>query len=70
MLGQCYEQFGDEARAIDEYRRAVELNPLSNKTAALLASILLRAGDVAKARKVALSILARSPTYGPAKRLI
>jgi Flp pilus assembly protein TadD len=70
MLGQCYEQLGDRPRAVDEYRRARQLNPRSNKTAHLLASVLLAEGDLAAAHAVVASILDRCPTYGSARQLL
>ena len=70
MLGQCYEQLGDSAKAIEEYRWRPRLNPRSNKTAHLLASILLDKGEQAEAREIIASLLARSPTYGPARDLL
>jgi tetratricopeptide (TPR) repeat protein len=70
MVGQCWERLGDWSRAVDEYRRALLLNPQSNKTAHLLASLLLDHGDSATARDIVRSILGRCPTYGPARRLL
>jgi tetratricopeptide (TPR) repeat protein len=70
MLGQCYEGLADRPRAVDEYRRALELNPRSNKSAHLLASALLDQGEVVAARAIVVSLLDRCPAYGPARRLL
>jgi tetratricopeptide (TPR) repeat protein len=70
VLGQCYERLGDRPGAIGEYRRALELNPRSNKTAHLLASALLDEGDLAAASAIVASLLDRCPTYGPARKLL
>ncbi|MCE9544771.1 MAG: tetratricopeptide repeat protein [Planctomycetia bacterium] len=70
MLGQCYERLEDRSRAVEEYRRALELNPRSNKTACLLATTLVDQGELAAARVIVVSLLDRSPSYGPARRLL
>ncbi|MBI1853426.1 MAG: tetratricopeptide repeat protein [Planctomycetes bacterium] len=70
LLGQCLEVQGDVERALEEYRAALILNPRSDKTACLFADCLIRTGRRDEARAVLESTLQRTPTYGPARKLL
>lgn len=69
-LGESWEQMGKLPEALAHYESAYRLNPNSNMTAVLLASVLRRLGRRSEAISVVGKVIDRSPTYGPARELL
>lgn len=61
---------GKRDEALVALKKAYALNPKHNHIASFYAQELINDGDVLKAKQILEDILARSSTYGPAKRLL
>jgi ribosomal protein L16 Arg81 hydroxylase len=70
LLGECFDRRELWSEALPHYESAYRLNPRSNKTAILLASLLRRLGRHNEAAEIARQVIARAPTYGPARELL
>lgn len=70
-LGECYTALGDLENSFDCVSAAYSLNPRSDKTALRYAELLIRyKNDFSRAREVLAEILARNPSYKPARILL
>lgn len=69
-LADAYLEVGDTHNADCCIKRAFELHPKSNEAGCRYAELLHRGGDTSAAMQVINNVLIRSPTYGPAMKLL
>ncbi|WP_179218629.1 hypothetical protein [Saccharibacillus sp. O23] len=69
-LFDAYSAIGDEARADVWIGRAFALNPANAQVACKFSEVLIREQRLAEAAQILQKLLARHPSYGPARRLL
>ena len=69
-ISQVLEMQGKPVEAAKALQQAYELNPKNEKVAVSFAENLDRGGNRAEARRIVEEVLRRTPSYGPAKRLL
>lgn len=69
-LSECYSALGDIEKAFDCAFKAYSQNPRNDKAALRYAEMLIRYDrDISRAREVLKEILARDPSYKPARAM-
>lgn len=70
LLGDIFASRNEDHDALNQYASACRLNPHSDSAATKHARVLTASGRHDDARAIIKSVLARNPSYGPARQLV